>query len=409
MPKQNQKTRRRTGQKKRRAQKERVSGRCDYSLLAACIILICLGLVMLYSASAYGAEKMLDNGMYYLIRQGRASLLALAVALAVSRFDYHTWMKNSWMLYAAAMVLMLLVRIIGKTENGATRWLVLGPVRFQPAEIAKLAVVLFIPYVILCTGKNFHTPKGAFFVLAIAALPGIGAYVFTENLSTGIIILAIGFAVVFLAHPNTKLFLGIIGALTVSGAGMFALSIMLNGAGSFRNRRVLVWLNPEQYEDSGAYQILQGLYAIGSGGLLGKGLGNSAQKLSTIPEPQNDMIFTIVCEELGLFGAVVLLILFGYVLYRLFSIAMEAPDLYGSLVAAGVFVHVALQVILNICVVLNVIPATGVTLPFVSYGGTSVVFLMVEIGLALSISRERTPEKKQRKAVPEIDKRVGNY
>ena len=151
--------------------------------------------------------------------------------------------------------------------------------------------------------------------------------------------------------------------------------------------RVLVWLDPEKYSDKGGYQVLQGLYAIGSGGLFGKGLGNSAQKLGPVPEAQNDMIFSIVCEELGVFGAAVIILLFIYLLYRLFFIAQNAPDLYGSLMVTGIFAHIASQVVLNIAVVLNLIPTTGITLPFFSYGGTSVLLLLMEISIALSVSR----------------------
>ena len=156
----------------------------------------------------------------------------------------------------------------------------------------------------------------------------------------------------------------------------------------FRLRRVMVWLQPERYAQSGGYQIMQAMYAIGSGGFFGKGLGNSVQKLGAVPEAQNDMIFSIICEELGVFGCIIILLLFAYLLYRLIFIAHNAPDLYGSLMVCGIFFHIALQVILNICVVINLIPTTGITLPFFSYGGTSIVFLMAEMGIALSVSRQ---------------------
>ena len=157
---------------------------------------------------------------------------------------------------------------------------------------------------------------------------------------------------------------------------------------SFRIRRILVWLHPEDYASGDGYQTLQALYAIGSGGIFGRGLGNSIQKLGSVPEAQNDMIFSIICEELGLFGALLVLVLFGYLLYRLFFIAQNAPDLFGSLLVTGIFIHIALQVIFNIAVVLNLMPNTGVTLPFISYGGTSIMFLMIEMGLALGVARK---------------------
>ena len=156
----------------------------------------------------------------------------------------------------------------------------------------------------------------------------------------------------------------------------------------FRSQRVISWLNPEATADTGSFQVMQGLYAIGSGGLFGKGLGNSTQKLGVIPEAQNDMILVVICEELGVFGAVVILVLFALLLYRLIFIAKNAPDLFGSLIATGIFAHIALQVILNIAVVTGLLPTTGITLPFISYGGTAIVFLMAEMGIALGISRK---------------------
>ena len=194
---------------------------------------------------------------------------------------------------------------------------------------------------------------------------------------------------IFVAHPKTAPFVLTAGiGLPVGIVGVRGYVSSLGASGNFRFNRVLAWIDPEKYSDGGGYQVLQGLYAIGSGGLFGKGLGNSTQKIQSIPEAQNDMIFSIICEELGLFGAVLLTILFVFLLYRLMFIAQNAPDLLGSLIVTGIFAHIALQVILNIAVVLNVIPTTGVTLPFISYGGTSILFLMTEMGIALNVSRQ---------------------
>ena len=173
----------------------------------------------------------------------------------------------------------------------------------------------------------------------------------------------------------------------VAVVGVSILAASMDNSDNFRLQRILVWLDPEKYSDNGGYQTLQALYAIGSGGFFGRGLGNSIQKLGSIPEAQNDMIFSIICEELGIFGGILVLVLFAYLLYRLFFIAQNAPDLYGSMLVSGVFIHIALQVILNTAVVLNLLPNTGVTLPFISYGGTSILFLMMEMGIALSVSR----------------------
>ena len=378
------------GRKKRAA--ARHGDYYDYSLLAVVIILICFGLVMLYSASAYeAATSSIRDDMYYFRRQAVFDVLAVVVAILLSMFlDYHTAVKLSPVLYVVALGLMAMVKYtpLGRSAGGAKRWLYLG-VQFQPSEIAKIAVILFTAYLILRIGKNMGTVKAFLVLMLFGGIQAFGAFYLTDNLSTGVIILGICFFMVFLASPNTKryivLFIGLAAGLAV---GLIAFNAAFSSSSNFRLRRVLVWLHPEKYLASGGYQVMQGLYAIGSGGLFGKGLGNSTQKLSTIPEAQNDMIFSIICEELGLFGAIVVLILFAYLLYRLFFIAQNAPDLYGTLIASGVFIHIALQVILNICVVLNLIPTTGVTLPFVSYGGTSVLFLMIEIGLVLNVARQ---------------------
>lgn len=225
------------------------------------------------------------------------------------------------------------------------------------------------------------------FVIGILAAGGVR--ILTDNLSTAVIVMAITCILYFVVHPKLKPFLAML-----AGAGLMAyalvrfLSTTLADSENFRFRRIITWLDPEGNTDTGGFQVMQGLYAIGSGGFFGKGLGNSTQKLGVIPEAQNDMILAIVCEELGVFGVMIILLLFGFLLYRLMFIARNAPDLYGALVATGIFAHIALQVTLNAMVVTNLIPTTGITLPFISYGGTSVLFLMTEMGIALGISRK---------------------
>ena len=202
------------------------------------------------------------------------------------------------------------------------------------------------------------------------------------------IVLGITCILIFVMHPKTKPFLMLVGSgVVVASVGVFVLSKTLETSTSFRLRRVIAWLHPEKYASDGSYQTLQGLYAIGSGGFFGKGLGNSAQKM-IIPEVQNDMILSAICEELGVFGVIMILVIFGLLLYRLLFIAQNAPDVYGYMIVTGIFAHIALQVILNVAVVTNVIPNTGITLPFISYGGTSVLFLMAEMGIALGVSRK---------------------
>lgn len=288
------------------------------------------------------------------------------------------------------MIMMALVQTpLGVTINGARRWIGLpGNMTIQPAEITKIAVILFISYELCRLGRKAYTMEGIIRVLVLGAVASGGVLFLTDNLSTAIIVMAITCILIFVIHPKTKPFLAIIGIGAAAAAiGIAILSVAAADSDNFRLQRILSWLNPEATMDTGSYQVMQGLYAIGSGGFFGKGLGNSTQKLGVIPEAQNDMILVVICEELGVFGAIVILVLFGVLLYRLMFIAKNAPDLYGSLIATGIFAHIALQVILNIAVVTGLLPTTGITLPFISYGGTAILFLMAEMGIALGISR----------------------
>ena len=376
----------RTGEKK-------VTHYYDYSLVAVIILLTCFGLIMLYSTSSYLAEVQQGDDMFYFKKQALISAASIIGALVISRIDYHILTRFITLLYGMAIVLMMLVKTpLGITANGARRWLGVGEsLQFQPAEIAKIAVIVCLPYMIVHMGKKVRTLKACMLLGAMGGALAFVAYVFTDNLSTAIIIFCITAGLIFVAHPNVKPFL-IIGGVGL--ALIIMLILFLNATvdpatnENFRIQRILVWLHPEDFASGDGYQTIQALYAIGSGGLLGRGLGNSIQKLGSVPEAQNDMIFSIVCEELGILGGVMVLLLFAYLLYRLFFIAQNAPDMFGSLMAAGIFIHIALQVIFNIAVVVNLMPNTGITLPFISYGGTSIVFLMEEMGLALSISRQ---------------------
>ena len=370
----------------------------DYSLLAVIILLTCFGLVMLYSTSSYMAELNYGDDMYYFKKQAAISFGCIIIALGISQIDYHILTKFTGVLYGMAAILMMLVKTpLGRTANGARRWLNLGPLSFQPSEVAKIAVIVCLSYMIVNMGRNIKTLKAFMILAGSGSALAFLAYACTDNLSTAIIIFCITMGLIFIAHPKVKPF------LIAAGVGIvliiifvMILSSSLETSSSFRLRRILVWLHPEDFASGDGYQTIQALYAIGSGGFLGRGLGNSIQKLGSVPEAQNDMIFSIVCEELGILGGIILLLLFAYLLYRLFFIAQNAPDLFGSLMVSGIFIHIALQVIFNIAVVLNLMPNTGVTLPFVSYGGNSIVFLMSEMGLALIVARQikfKDPER----------------
>lgn len=367
----------------------------DYSLLAVIVFLACFGLLMLYSTSSYSALTKYNDGMHYFKRQAAFCILGFVGMYIASRIDYHIFAIYAKQLYWISIGLLVLVQTpLGQEVNGARRWIKLPfDQQFQPSEVTKIAVILFIPLLLCRMGKEINTLKG---LLCIAIWGGFAAgcvFILTENLSTAIIVMGISCFLIFVVHPKTRPFFAILAAGII---GVVIVTLILkvlvqnmdaSAAANFRLRRVLVWLQPEKYAANSGFQVMQGLYAVGSGGFFGKGLGNSAQKM-VIPEVQNDMILAIICEELGIFGAIMVLMLFGLLLYRLMFIAQNAPDMYGALVATGIFAHIAIQVILNVAVVINLIPTTGITLPFISYGGTSILFLMAEMGLALGISRK---------------------
>lgn len=363
----------------------------DYNLLVVLIFLVCFGLVMLYSASAYESQAANNgNSMHYFTRQALFSAISFAAMIFISKIDYHVYaLFAKWIYWGSIVIMALVLTPLGIEVNGSKRWLPIVPgINFQPSEMAKIAVILFIPLVICQLGKNASKAAGIVRILAWGLIAAGAVFFFTDNLSTAVIVGGITVILIFVVHPMTKEFFMLGGAgLALILAAVWFLSTAIDTSDNFRIRRILVWLHPEDYAAEGGYQVMQGLYAIGSGGFFGKGLGNSTQKLGVIPEIQNDMILSVICEELGVFGAIVIIVLFCFLLYRLLFIARNAPDLYGSLIATGIFGHISLQVILNIMVVTNIIPTTGVTLPFISYGGTSVMFLMIEMGIALGISR----------------------
>lgn len=361
----------------------------DYNLVAVVVFLICFGLVMLYSSSSYEGLTEHGDAMYFFKRQSLYSAVSVVWMFMVSKVDYHYYAKLSKFAYMVAMVMMGLVYFtpLGITRNSSKRWLAFPVIgQIQPSEIMKIAIVIFIPYVICKLGNNVHKWKGTNKVLIWGIIAFLGVFILTDNLSTALIVLGMVVAMLFVVHKQTKIFLGIAGVGLSSFVVMaLVLGYTLENSDDFRLRRIIAWLHPEKYASNLSYQTVQGLYAIGSGGFWGKGLGNSAQKMQ-IPEVQNDMILAVICEELGIFGAVMVMVLFALLLYRLLFIAQNAPDKYGSLIVTGVFAHIALQVVLNIAVVTNLIPTTGITLPFISFGGSAILFLMTELGIVLGVS-----------------------
>ena len=350
----------------------------DYSILFLVLFLVGFGLVILYSTSSYKASLLYNDTTYWVKKQALFAAMGICGMLFIATRDYHIWQKKwwfAWVIYGGVIGLLLLTFAIGAASHGSQRWISIGPFSLQPSELAKIGIILFLAAYISSKSREMRQWKKMVipFLFAIPIIVIVGI----ENLSTCIILLAISFIMIFVATPLLVPFV-VIGLIGVAGAGGFLLTQ------GYRMERITVWLDPAASEKG--HQTIQGLYAIGSGGLFGKGLGQSMQKLGFLPEANNDMIFSVICEELGLFGAIFVIIVFGVMLWRIAHVAQNAPDLFGTLLVSGVFAHIAIQVVLNIAVVTNFIPNTGVSLPFISYGGTSEIILLAEIGLVLNVS-----------------------
>lgn len=385
---------------KRKKRKKRSSnGSFDYSLLIVVFFIIAIGLIMLYSTSTYNAYAEYGDSYFYFRKQLKAIVIGLVTVLVIIFIDIKKFAGLSVVAYIASIISIFLVLTpIGKEVNGARRWLKLPGFNFQPSEFAKIALIMFMAFIISKNYKYFINSqksglkqsiiKVSLNMLVIGLLAG-PIFIITNNMSSAIIIGCIGMGMILVSKTRLEYYIlfMLVGALIVFiGFNMIGKMGSDSSDKDFRQNRIEAWLNPDDSTEGTGYQTMQSLYAIGSGGLFGKGLGQSVQKISKVPEAQNDMIFSIICEELGFFGATFILLLYLYMLWRIYVIAQNAGTIFESMVAVGVMGHMAIQVILNIAVVTNSIPNTGVTLPFISYGGTSIVFLMMEIGIVLSIS-----------------------
>lgn len=365
----------------------------DYSLLFLTIFLIGFGLVMIYSTSSYNATKYYHDPTFFIRKQVKYAIIGIPLMIFISKIDYRLYIVKLFrspirpihLLYLVCFLLQVAVLIpgIGKETNGSQRWLAIGGIpAFQPSEITKICIILFVAYVVQKAPEKLNSFLGFLGVVIISA-PLIGLVV-TENFSTALILLAIMVVICFVASKKKLYFL-------VFGLAFLALGLILIFGVDYRSERIDIWLDIENHPKG--YQILQGLYAIASGGLFGTGLGNSMQKLGYIPEAHNDMIFSVICEELGLFGAVAVLLLFILLLWRIFTIAINSVDLFGGLIAVGAMTHIAVQVLINVAVVTNSIPSTGIPLPFISAGGSSLMVLMMEMGIVLSVSNQIRRER----------------
>ncbi len=379
---------------RRRKRKEQSEYFFDYSLLFIVLFLLGFGLVMIYSASSYEAFEEFKDTAYYLKKQLIAIIIGLALMIFVANVPYHFWERFAMLGYVVSAAMVPLVMTpLGVESHGARRWIRIPGVglNLQPAEVAKLCMILFLAVMVCKMGKGVRTMKGFLIMMAVPLPVVLEVYLITKNLSSAIIIMGISVLMVFVASPDYMKFviMGVAGLTAVAVLVFVIVSASMSGegAGHWRSARIVAWLDPESAAQGKGFQTLQALYAIGSGGVWGKGLGQSMQKLSFLPEAQNDMIFSIICEELGLFGAIAIIIMFVMLLWRMMVIANNATDLFGAMLVVGVMGHIAIQAILNIAVVTNSIPNTGISLPFISYGGSSVMFLLIEIGLVLSVAK----------------------
>ena len=380
--------------KENRRLKNRADATVDIPFLILVLLLLAVGLTMLYSASF--AQSEYDTGYTvstrYLQKQAVCAALGLVCMAAFSRIPAALWYRLAWPLYGASIVLLLSVLVVGEEVNGARRWINLAGLQFQPSEIAKFTMILL--FARLTRGFGSDARKFRYGVLGFGmALLGILIPLALEKHLSAILLMGmVAVVMMFVAGTNPKWLLAGIG-----GAVLFVLVyISLMG---YAGDRVTAWLHPEQDPGDTGYQILQSLYAIGSGGLFGLGLGKSRQKYLYLPFQYNDYIFAIICEELGLVGALLIIALFSAMILRGYWIALNARDRFSTVLAAGLVTLIAVQTALNLGVVTNLLPSTGIALPFFSYGGTALAVNLGEMGIVLSISRHRDQTKRQEELV----------
>ncbi len=366
--------------------KDRKQGPMDLPFLLLVLLILSVGLIMMFSASYASAYYTEDSPAFFFVKQSLIGLAGVVIMLVISRINYQLFRGLSLLALLSATVLLLLVPLIGRTAGGAKRWIYIGSFGFQPSEVAKLAIIMSFSAMIASFKDKMKTFRyGILPFISILALFA-GLMLLQPHISGTILIVAVGGALMFAGGVHWGWFTGAI-ALAVGGAYF----VITNMAHSIS--RITSWIDPFSDPRGDGYQIIQSLYAVGSGGLFGVGLGKSRQKHLYLPEQHNDFVFAIVCEELGLVGASIVILLFSLLIIRGYWLAIHARDRFGSLLITGVITLLALQTFLNIAVVTNFIPVTGMSLPFFSYGGTSLVIQLVEMGIILSVSRQnRTPK-----------------
>jgi cell division protein FtsW len=382
--------------------------RNNYMLWIALIFLCAYGAMMVFSATSYQCSMSKDYNYdsFALVKRQAMFMAAGFIAILVLQFvDYRLLKHFAVLLYLSGIASILLLKTpLGVSANGATRWVnIPGVGQFQVSEWVKICVIIFLAYLIDRNRNHLNSPKLTFYLWIAGGIPTVLLFFISRDLSSSAVVLGICFIMSFISTKTEKLHIAVFLAAALVVA-MYVWSIWSNmptaeelSEMSFRVGRIAAWLDPERYAASQGHQTLQGLYAIGRGGVFGKGLGGSIQKLGQIPEVENDMIFSVICEELGIIGAIVLIYLFGYLIYQIARVMVSAPDLFGGMLSLGVFAHLTLQAIFNICVNLAILPNTGIPLPFISYGGTAVFCLLAgEMAIVFSIEHRigEEPRKK---------------
>ncbi len=379
------------GQKVRRIKEPLwIKGKLDLPFLSLVLILLTVGLVMLFSASYDYSYAYMKNSYHFILRQFIFAVIGVVAMLVVSKINYRKLKKYSKIIYGVSMILLVILLAMPPMIKGldVKRWLVIGPISFQPSEIAKFSIILLLANYISNNRDKMGRPKEGFLYPLIYLGICCGLVVFEPHMSATILIFLIGIAMMVIGGTKLRY-------LLISGASAAVLGgiAIISGIVGYGGDRIKYWLDPWADASGKGYQTIQSLLAIGSGGILGRGFGKSRQKQLWVPEPHNDFIFSIVCEELGLIGALIIIALFCLLVWRGFIIAMRAPDTFGSLLAVGLTFQVGLQAALNILVVTNTVPNTGISLPFFSYGGTALMLLLAQMGIVLSISRASFIEK----------------
>ncbi len=368
-------------------------GKMDMVFFAMVMILLTVGLIMLFSASYAFAYYNYGNSYKFIIRQAEFAVVGIVLMVLISFVDYR-WLAKfhlPWIAYFGSVGMLGLVLALPPMSEDFNykRWIAIGGFSFQPSEIAKFSIILLFAYLISRNYKKMKTFRyGILYFLCLLAVVCV-LLVLEPHLSATVLVFMIG--IILMIVGGIKLsHMALLGGVGIVGI----VGVVLTGVVDYAFSRFQYWLDPWADATGKGYQTIQSLLAIGSGGLWGRGLGNSRQKYLWVPEPHNDFIFSIVCEELGLIGALCILIGFAILIWRGVSIAMRAPDRFGALLSLGIIFQVGLQTALNILVVTNTIPNTGISLPFFSYGGTSLVMLLCQMGVILSVSRSSTVKKR---------------